>query len=146
MWHYFCGRGKSESMIADQNVQFDFFLECFWFDFSVMAFHPGFFFVKYRCEPNKPLCMDGSWLEEDKYGFNFHVGYSMLKIWHSESIHHFRQNFKVWSATKPIFIFIQVPVKILEWSVSYVWDLFAFFLFFHEDVNNFRWQCLKMYL
>ena len=74
-WHYFCDRGKSENMIADQNVKFEkkFLL-------ISRRFSPWSLSVKHGCEPQQTICIDGSWLEEHKSGFKFYVGYSMMKI------------------------------------------------------------------
>ena len=59
-WHYFCDWGKSENMIADQNVK--------------CPFSPWSFFVKRGCEPQQSIYVYGSWLEEHKSGFKFYVG------------------------------------------------------------------------
>ena len=49
-WHYFCDRGKSESMIADQYVKFEKKKKYFW---SVVTFHTGAFLSSMGVNPNK---------------------------------------------------------------------------------------------
>ena len=36
--------------------------------------------MKHGCEPKQTIYIYGSLLEEDKSGFKFNVGYSMIKI------------------------------------------------------------------
>ena len=67
--------GKSENMVADQNVK----LEKRSFLIS-RRFSPWSLSVKHGCQPQQTICIDGSWLEEHKSGFKFYAGYSMMKI------------------------------------------------------------------
>ena len=66
---------------------------CFWVAFSVVNFHPGFLLWS-TCQWTQLTILYGSWLEKHKYGFKFHVGYNMLKIWHSEAIPTFQAKFQ----------------------------------------------------
>ena len=50
--HYFCDRGKSENMIADQNVKFEKKKKKKYF-WSVVTFHPGAFLSSMGVNPNK---------------------------------------------------------------------------------------------
>ena len=73
-WHYFCDRGKSENMIADQNVKFGKFI----FD-QLSIFHPGAILWSMGVNPNKLYIFMGLGLKNTNLALNLMWGIAWWK-------------------------------------------------------------------